>query len=163
MAKPQVVYSASTLLSYRICEFYYNGIHYVWCAPNNNADKIIRDNPASSDPLEIYWLYRKAVKTGDEHSFQINSNRRGIARGAIAREEQGVIDRKTRERIVAIANSAPVQEFDPLLYVIPYYLVQDIIREVDLDQAARVTSLEFVIENLPRKFFDVLQLHGDLS
>lgn len=157
--KPHVVYSASTLLGYKIAERYYSGIHYVWCAPNNNSDRILGDNPASSDPLEIYWSYRKAVRTGDGHNFQIAANRRGIARGAIAREEQGMIDGRTRDRIIAIAERAEIPEFDPLLYVIPYSLVEDIIKEVDLDDAARLTSLEFVIENLPRNYFDVLQLH----
>jgi hypothetical protein len=158
MPQIHLLYSASTRLAYSIAETYYNSIHYTWCASYRRPDPHMVGIPASSNPLEIYWSYHRAVKSGDLHSFYISANRRGIALGATAREKGGLIDSRTRERIHAIAEKAPITDFKPLLFVIPYTLVKDSLREVDVDDSARASSLEYLIENLPRDQFDVLDL-----
>jgi len=158
MRQIYLLYSASTKLAYSIAERYYNGIHYTWCATYRRPDPHMVGMPASSNPLEIYWSYHRAVKSGDLHSSYVAANRRGIALGATARAKEGVIDARTEKRIHDIAEKAPLTDFKPLLFVIPYTLVKDSLREVDVDDAARASSLEYVIENLPRDFFDVLDL-----
>jgi hypothetical protein len=158
LTDPHVLYSATTRLAYSIAEQFYGGVHYVWCAPYRRPDPFAVGIPASSNPLEIYWSYHKAVKSGDGHSFYIAANRRGIAFGATARHQTGIVDAKTRDRIQLIAEKAPITDFKPLLFVIPYALVKNVLKEAAVDEAARASSVEYIIENLQRSDFDVLDL-----
>jgi hypothetical protein len=116
-------------------------------------------NPASSDPLSIYWRLHQDVSDGDEHSAQIDANRRGLLFGASVKEQQGIIDPSTRKRIEAVVTRAPIRDFSPLFLVIPYASVRGIVRTADVTATARATSEEYIIDGLPRSCFDVLQLH----
>jgi hypothetical protein len=156
---PLVLYSTITQLAYSLGQKYYRGLHYVWCAPCPEVDRFALRNPASSDPLSIYWRLLRDIEDGDEHSLQIDGNRRGLLFGASIKEQQGVIDQLTRQRIEAVVTRAPIRDFSPLLLVIPYASVSGIVKPADITAAARATSEEYIIDELPRSCFDVLQLH----
>lgn len=160
MPPPLILYSAVTKLAYNLGQKFYGETHYVWCAPRPGADRFAWSNPASSDPIAIYRHIRQAILDGDGHSPHIEQNRRGLLFGAQAKEQQGVIDAATRQRVEGVVKLAPLSDFSPLLLVMPYVTVCGILKQADVQDAARPTSEEYIIEALPRSFFDVLELHG---
>lgn len=160
MPNPLVLYSTTSRLAYSVGQKYYGEVHYVWCAPRQDHDRFGLQNPPSSEPVSIYWRFRHDIDGGDEHSASIDANRRGIIRGASVREQQGVIDQPTRELIEQVAKKAALVDFSPLLLVIPYTAVSGIVKRAAVTARARATSEEYIIENLPRNCFDVLELHG---
>ena len=159
MPQPLILYSAVTKLAYNLAQKYYGQTHYVWCAPRPEADPHAFSNPPSSDPISIYWRYHDDVVQGDQHSPLVAQNRRGLLQGASVREQQGLIDARSRELIEAVVGAAASDAFSPLLLVIPYARVRRIVKAAALKDRARATSEEYVIENLPRACFDVLQMH----
>jgi hypothetical protein len=150
-----ILYSAVSKLAYNINERYYDSRHYVWCAPAPSHDALVNCNPESSNPWQICRNFNNAINSKDKHSSWISNNRAGIIRGAAAREAQGVIDAATRSEIEVIANDAELTDFSPLFLVIPYDLVKGLVRRVDVKSTASVLSQEYIIEDLPRKSFDL--------
>ncbi len=47
-------------------------------------DRLVPENPPSSQPIGIYWVYYDDTAAGDEHSGKIRDNRAGIINGADA-------------------------------------------------------------------------------
>ena len=161
MPDPLVLYSTVTKLAYALGQRYYGQNHYVWCSPAREIDRFSFLNPPSSDPIAIYWELHHDIAKGDEHSARIGDNRRGLVRGASVRESQGRIDGKTRELIEAVVARAPLHDFKPLLLVIPFGRVGSIVKPADVAERARATSDEYIVEELPRDCFDVLELERD--
>jgi hypothetical protein len=158
MTQPLLLYSTATRLAYSVAQRYFGELHYVWCAPRDDPDPHAFHNPPSSNPILLYRTYERDIAGGDEHSAVIAANRRGIIRGAVAKEAQGMIDRPTRELIEAVAKQAPLPDFKPLLFVIPYAKVANRVKPAGIDDRARPMAQEFIIEELPRSSFDVLDL-----
>ena len=156
---PLTLFSTVTSLAYLIGERFYRQRHYVWCAPAPPTDAHVSKNPPSSDPIGIYWTYHRDIAGGDRHSAAIEANRNGIIRGARNWCDRKVISEADCQLIEAIVRGAPLTEFRPLLLVIPWRSVQNKIAPVDPDRRARTTSEEYIIEFLPRRCFDILELH----
>ena len=161
MAEPLILYSTTTQLAYHVAQKYYAGLHYAWCAPAKSPDAYDLANPPSSDPIELYWRYKRDIERGDDHSDLIARQRRGIARGASMKADAGVISPAERAHIEGMAHRAPLRDFRPLMFVMPYDRVRDLVQPADLTERARASSNEFIIEALPREFFDVVQLEED--
>ncbi len=159
MHPPLVLYSTTTKLAYSLVQRYYRALHYVWCAPRPEFDRFALRNPPSSDPISLYWRFHRDIEDGDEHSSQIERHRSGLLFGASVKEEQGVIDLPTRERIEAQVRRAPMGDFSPLLLVIPYSAVSSLVKAADVADAAKAMAEEYIIDGLPRDCFDVLELH----
>jgi hypothetical protein len=161
-----VLYSTNTFLAYWIAQNYYNGDHYVWCTPifDPNSPYGDRDSivPPSSSPFEVYRSLAGEVKASDLHSKKIEDNRTGILRGALAKKQSGVINDKQEQDIVSITNKASTDFFYPLVYVIPYSTVADRVREPRIEDKAHPLSAEYIIDLLPRKFFDIIAF-GELK
>jgi hypothetical protein len=155
---PLALYSTITSLAYWIAQKYYTERHYVWCAPARHADRFAPTNPPSSDPIKLSWVYHNDVVQGDAHSAAIERNRIGIIRGAEARHRQDVIDGRTRRLIEATSRHAHLIDFKPLLLVIPFAGVNRIVRPASLRVRARAAAEEYIIEDLPRSCFDVIEL-----
>jgi hypothetical protein len=161
MEDPLLLYSTNTLLAYRIGQRYYGAEHYVWCTPHfdpRSQARLEATVPPSSSPAEIYRGLYEDVQRGDLHSDKIEDNRAGIIRGAKFKQASGLISAEQATEILKIADAAVCPDFRPLLYVIPHSLVKAILREVPLERRASLLSEEFVIDRLPRRFFDVLEL-----
>lgn len=161
MAEPLVLYSTTTQLAYHVAQQFYAQTHYAWCAPARSPDTFAVQNPPSSDPIGLYWRYKRDIDRGDEHSDLIARQRLGIVRGAGAKAASGVIGADAHDHIEGIAQRAPLSDFRPLLLVMPYDVVRGLVRSADIDDRARVSSSEYIIEALPRAAFDVLRLEED--
>jgi hypothetical protein len=163
LSDPLLLCATITRLSYALSQRHYEEKHYAWCAPISGSDSFLPNNPPSSDPIQIYATLWRDVHNGDEHSAKIKENRLGLLRGAAVKESTGVIDAGTKNRIEAIVARAKLEEFLPLLLIIPFAGVKKLLIEPEVDQVARATSLEYVIEELPRSGFEILNLgaiHG---
>ena len=158
LAQPLILYSAVTKLAYFLAETYYDRKHFVWCAPARVRDKFIPGNPPSADPIVIYRSLANDVRLIDGHSAKIADNRKGLIRGAYAKERDGAIDAPTREHIEAMITIATVADFRPLLLVMPYERVKGLLKYPVAASVASAMSREYVIEALPHDCFDVLEL-----
>jgi hypothetical protein len=158
-AAPLQLYSTNTALAFGIATKYYAHIHWVWCSPFFRApSSALAKAPASAIPGEIYDDLYKGVSSHDTHCSWIAQNRLGLARGAQAKLAAGVITPDEHADIVHIATTAPVADFAPLLYVIPYSLVSSRLKKVPIKDRAHPLSDEFIIEDLNESEFDALVL-----
>ena len=57
-----------------------------------------------------------------------------------------------------MAREAALDDFSPLLLVMPYERVRSLAQPVELTARAGVTSEEYIIKSLPRDCFDVLEI-----
>ena len=159
MQNPIVLYSTNTWLAYNITETYYSHEHYVWCSPYFSSQALSGHDystPPTSTPCEIYNSILKEVISGDRHSFKVKENKVGILKGAYHKEKAGVITAKQRAEIAAIVKRAETRDFKPLLYIIPFNLVSNMIEEVSIQDRAHPFSVEYRIEYLPRQLFDII-------
>jgi hypothetical protein len=155
-----LLYSTNTWLAYMIAERYYNRLHYVWCSPyfySNSVPSNDYANPPSATPSDIYATLFDEVRRGDRNSAKIASNRVKLLYGADRKREQWVISEAEQRDIAAIIDAANVQDFRPLLYVVPYADVSEIATEVPVDSRAHPLSAEYIIESLPRDRFDIIE------
>jgi hypothetical protein len=160
MPEQPIYYSTNTLLAFNISERYYNHLHFVWCTPYFDvwANQVNYTVPATSSPKEIYQNLLKEVTGEDRHGTQIDANKVGLKKGASVKRAANLITEQQENDIYAIIDSAKSQMFKPLLYVIPYDRVANIIQEVPVQERANPLSVEYRIELLPRDSFDVLRL-----
>jgi hypothetical protein len=159
----RILYSTNTWLAYKIAEDFYRQHHYVWCTPVFDAEQSRhRDSavPPSSSPLAVYWSLLNDTKRADRHSSRIDLNKAGILRGAGVKRAAGFIDEDQEKRIQAIVRLSERTEFRPLLYVIPLGLVSKRLREPPPEDKAAPLSAEFIIDDLPRAHFDVIEFGG---
>lgn len=152
-----LLYSINTWLAYKIAEQYYSNTHYVWCSPLFNATNT---NPPSSNPIEIYCSLRKDIEGKDHHSSKIEQNKTGIIKGANIKKSKGIITDSQEQDIIDIVTAAELEDFRPLIYIIPTEKVNTIIKPVSYKFKANKFSHEYIIEELPKPLFDVIDLDG---
>jgi len=58
-----------------------------------------------------------------------------------------------------ILKTAPIADFRPLLYIIPYQGVAQFVQNVPIEERAHPLSSELKISALSRKFFDVIEVN----
>ena len=102
-------------------------------------------NPPTSQALYRYHCLHTEVKGGDLHSPWISEQRTGLKYGADFKYSAGVIDEKQRDEILYALDYSPITEFKPLIYIMPYSDVQDLLKQAPLDKQARPTSLYYSI------------------
>jgi hypothetical protein len=156
-----ILYSTNTWLSYIIAEKYYGGVHYIWCTPHaqtNGQGHFDITTPPTSTPVEILKSLHTEVEGGDRHSSKIRENKVGLLRGATIKKGLGVINEYQEEEIKAIVESAEIRDFRPLLYVMPFDKVAHLLKNIPIADRAHPLSVEFVIEELPRNLFDVIEI-----
>ncbi|MGB2623373.1 MAG: hypothetical protein WA857_01575 [Candidatus Acidiferrum sp.] len=144
-----------------IAEKFYGAEHHVWCTPIFDARTISAYGPTvppTSSPAEIYRNLYEEVRRGDRHSAKIFENRSGILRGATFKHKSGAITSGALEEIKALVNHSQIQDYRPLLFVIPFPLVEKRLKDVPVAKRAHPLSWEYTIERLPRSCFDVLEL-----
>ena len=90
--------------------------------------------------------------------MKIDQNRLGILHGADVKLRNGAILPAQHEEISAIIADALLSDFQPLLFVIPYAPVATMIKQVPIKDRAHPLSQEYILENLPRSGFDVLEI-----
>jgi hypothetical protein len=162
-AETLLLYSTCTWLAYSVSARYYGDIHYVWCTPNfavaSGTTPVAF--PPSSSPRDIARKLNEDIARADGHSALIASNRSGIRNGAAAKRKAGVITEDQQAEIATIVDLAILQDFRPLVYVIP---VTDELRRRVTEPAAASKAHpladEFIITELPRALFDVIELYA---
>jgi hypothetical protein len=157
--EPLLLYSTNTWLAYSINERYYSGRHFVWCSPFFTADlaPLSVSSPPSSTPADICCCLIDDIRRGDRHSAKIASVRAGIRRGAKARRETGLITEQERLEIEDVVAVTGLDDFRPLLYVIPFHRVAATLGRVPPAERAHPCGDEFLLGDLQRGDFDVLQ------
>ena len=144
-----------------IAEKFYGSEHYVWCTPIFDARTVAAYGPTvppTSSPAEIYRSLYEEVRRGDRHSAKILENRSGILRGAAFKKKAGVITDGTLEEIKTMVRRSQIQDYRPLLFVIPFQSIETRLKDVPAAKKAHPLSWEYTIESLPRACFDVLEL-----
>lgn len=144
-------YSTNTKLAYDIAEKYFNQQHYIWCAPEFDI------NPPSSNPRELFIRLRDDVEKLDHHSSKIRENKAGLRRAVLRKKVEGLIDEKTYFELLRIIKNADIDQFKPLIYIIPASNVAEIITP-QLQKKANVFLHEYIIERLDHSQFHVIQL-----
>jgi hypothetical protein len=114
--------------------------------------------PPTSSPSAIYHSLYEEVQRGDRHSAKIRDNRNNILKGAERKREAGVITEQQEEEIGKVVDYAEIQDFRPLLFIIPFHLVTNLVKAVPVEERAHPLSVEYTIENLPRHCFDIITL-----
>jgi hypothetical protein len=155
-------YSANSYLSYHINRRFYKGRHYVWVSPVFNPSTLDdmhewRNIPVSSAPHDVYLNYRDSVNSLDDHSDIIERNKRGLKRGAIKLLADDVIDETQFQFINHMIDNAKINQFRPLLYLIPSHLVHSRIDIVPPSELANPLSMELRVLDLKDGEFDVLE------
>jgi hypothetical protein len=88
----------------------------------------------------------------------ILGQRSGIKHGANEKFTGGKISASERDEIIQIVDQATPSDFVPLMYIIPYGKVRDLVKRVPLAmRQAHPLSDEWIIEELPRDCFDILR------
>jgi hypothetical protein len=161
MANHLVLYSTNTRLACIINRRYYRDEHYVWCSPYFKVEAIPRfaaTAPPTAMPGTIYERLVQDVRAGDKHSPFVDQNKIGIRRGAAAKRRDGVISDAQRDEILQVVDIAEIQEFKPVIYVIPYDQIAGMVAEIPVSSRAHPLSVEYLIERLPGRLFDIIEL-----
>jgi len=158
MPDPLVLYSANTLLAYRINEHFYGQSHFVWCNPFFSASAASRDvqMPPSSTPCDICRTYLNDIARRDWHSASLRDHKTGLKKGMDSKLAGRVITDDQYRELDEIVSKASLDDFRPLLYIIPFAGVRKLVEAVSPLQRAHPFSREYVIRYLPRSRFDVL-------
>lgn len=162
MSRPLVLYSCCTWLAYMINEAYYEDLHYVWCTPHfdpNSRFSGASAVPPTSSPREIYTSLYKEIQGGDRHSLKIAHIEFGILRGADVKRKHKIITQMQRDEITTIVECADLRDYSPLLLVIPFAPVAKDIKPVPIRDRAHPLSEEYILEDLERSAFDVIEIH----
>ena len=157
----QLLYSVNTKLAYYINESFYDQ-HYVWCSPVFDTARLdeyslFKKIPPSSNPFTIYQRFKQDVDNCDLHSPHIANNKSGLKKGVINMFDTGTIDGIEFARINKIIDSASIDMFNPLVFVIPRISVESRVRLVDVAEAANPLSVEYQIPDLKRCEFEIMQ------
>jgi len=98
------------------------------------------------------------IRAHDRHSAKIEQNRNGLRNGVQSKRAAGVITEAQVAEINAIIDAAELREFRPLLYVIPYSPIVNLLKPVAISERASLYHEEYLIEQLPRFLFEVVEL-----
>lgn len=145
-----ILYSIGTHLAYKIAKRYYKNVHYVWCTTEFNASK----QPPTSNPSKICKRYLEQITTGDRHTKEIENNITGILRGAKAKFDSGIIDKKEYNEIRGIVSAAEYESFFPMLYIIESEKVKNKCIEVSVADRASDSAVEYKVEDLTEDEFE---------
>ncbi|MEL7571319.1 MAG: hypothetical protein AAGU14_12260, partial [Eubacteriaceae bacterium] len=149
------LYSTGTLLAFKIAQRYYNNIHYVWCSTRFSFGF---EQPESSNPSIICRNYLTSIATRDNHSSIIENNKLGILKGAAIKRKEGIINDRQELEIRAMTTEASFLDFMPVIYVINASNVLDKCKEAPVADRAAPHSIEYIIRELPRVDFDIINM-----
>ena len=146
------LYSINSYLAYLINEKYYEGNHFVWCAPQFDT----KNNPPSANPKDLFSRLIQDVKGEDGHSQLITRNKIGLLKGAENRRKQGLITPHKENEIIYIVNAALIPYFRPIIYIIDRNKVEGRIESITTTQRAGILSEEYKIDRPHTTEFDII-------
>lgn len=155
---PLILYSTQSWAAFALNQEFYGQYHYVWCSPFLNPEKDTTTTHFFADtsvPGRIY-KFLSEESSGKKKSRQwIRRNKIGLLNGVKSKLAGKVIDKKTAKALNQYIMTADPIDFRPVLYIIPYAKVSNIVKKVDPGKGAHLFSVEYRIHQLPRKLFDV--------
>jgi hypothetical protein len=147
------LYSVNSWIAYVIGEEYYGGYHYVWCTPDFERSASYKQfDPPLPTPKSIL------KSLSNPTSPKLHAMKEGLRRAAEKHHSSGQLDEKRYQELQHIIEVSEPRDLRPLLYVIPYVLVQNMLLEVPKEKLASPLSREYVIERLPSSLFDVIDV-----
>lgn len=160
----KILYSTNSFAKHLIQSTYRDNKHYIWCsehfdgtaAPRYSAPSLVAQ---SSNPVDIYRELKKATERGgDRHNEKINQQRLLYNKLAIDWANNGEITDLIKNEIIFIANNQSLEQWRPLLYVIPITdEIKSRLKSVPIEQRASV-AMEYIIEDLDASEFDIVEL-----
>ena len=155
----KLIYSTGSVLSYLINEKYYNGNHYVWCAPKFNC----YTNPPSSNPRIIMQDYLRDVTGNDRNSLLIKQNKYGIKSGVEEKCRIGVISEQDMSDLFEIIDNAELSNFYPVVYAVYTDCISSRLEDIPIHKRASDFSSEILVTDLSINEYDILDITGRLS
>ncbi len=159
LSKPLILFSTNTYLAYRINRDYYGDKHFIYCTSKAGCKSLtveLLDNPSSSSPMTRYKQLKEGSKTGELHGI-IKEQKLGIQKGALEKYKKGLITLEQKNEIFYIAEEARNLDYRPLLYIIPYNKIKELLKEVKIQDKASLFSEEYIIEELPGDSFVIIE------
>ena len=137
-------------------------VHFVWCGDFFDSTKAAAYSrasmtPPSSDPCAIYRQLHREVKKLDRHSSKIQEQKLSLARLAAEWKEANELSADQAEEMIYIVNQGSIEDFSPLLYVIPGEKVAPRLQVVAANKRANLMSREYIIPDLKRHEFDIVE------
>lgn len=154
-----LLYSVGTQLAYKIARQYYKNVHYVWCTTEFNSPR----QPPTSNPSKICKRYLEQITTGDRHTKEIENNMAGILRGAKAKFDIGIIDKRAYNEIRNMVSAAEYESFFPMLYIIESRKVRNRCEEVPIKDRASDKAVEYKIVDLRENEFEIISFKEILN
>jgi hypothetical protein len=156
-----LLYSTNTWLAHQISRQFYDGRHWVYCAPAFAVMPVLHypTLPPSSCPKDIYATLHHDCAAKDRHSAKILQNRAGLKKGSLAKRAAGLISDQEAADIDWMVDNAEISDFRPLLYVIPRAPVATRLKRVSAKAAANMFSEEYILEDLADSEFHALELY----
>ena len=156
-----LLYSTNPFLKYWIYKRHLGDVHYVWCSEQFDSDALSRYDlgaatPATSNPAEIYRDLKQAQSRPDKHNAKINEQKASLIALAVKWESAGIIDQAAKEDIMYLVTNSPMQNWHPLLYVIPRAPIESRLKPVAASERAGLAD-EFIIPDLARSEFDIIE------
>lgn len=158
--KPILLWTASNTIKHMIGSRYL-GYHFVWCSPVFDASAVARYTPGarqppSSDPASIYRVLHADVKAGDRHSDAIERQRKSCKATALKLLAEGKLSGDQAAEVASIVDASQVSDWRPLIYAIPFELVNIRVQLVPVDQRASLEP-EYIIPDLRDHEFHVIE------
>jgi hypothetical protein len=111
----------------------------------------------SSAPKDIYRDLAQAIARSDDHNTKIASQKSTLSGLAVSWHSDGLITADERDEIAATVAAARINEWRPLLFVIPYSLVATRVQPVPRGRRAS-SEPEYIIPDLVTDEFDILEV-----
>jgi len=158
-SEPLILFSTNTYIAYRINRDYYGDKHFVYCTSKAGCKSLnveLLGNPPSSRPMGRYNQLKDESKTGELHGL-IKEQKHGIQKGALEKYRKNQITLIQKEEILYIAEHAKNLDYRPLLYIIPYSKVKELLKKVKIQNKASLFSEEYIIKELPGDSFVIIE------
>jgi hypothetical protein len=158
---PLFLWSTNTHLKYRIQQMFAGGRHYVWCSPAFEGAALPRyavgsGQPPSSDPASIYRALLHVAKTGDQGDGKVISQKKTLKALAVSWEKSGQIDANAKSEIHAMVKLAQPVDWRPLIYVIPFSMVEARVVLVPREKRASHEP-EYIVSDLSDGEFNLIE------
>ena len=160
--KRPVLYSTNTYLKFRICRDFRDDIHHAWCTDVFDSDTLGdyvagSRQPPTANPVDIYWDLKRAIEKQDRHNAKLLNQKEILSDLIKEWRNQGEIKPWQRDEISKYIDFASLNDWTPLIYVIPRCLVKGRLELAPVEKRASL-EWEYQIRNLNRSEFDIIEL-----
>jgi hypothetical protein len=152
-----LLYSTNVYLKHWVQEKYWDGTHYVWCSEHFDNPPGLH-LPPSANPANIYKRLKDDIAGRDTHSEKIAQQKASLVELATRWSDNGQIKPTDCEEILFKVETAAWEDWKPLIYVIPRALLEARMKPVPIAKRASSQANEYIISDLHRNEFEVIEL-----